>query len=489
MKNVFKDIPEFTELDIRATRLSSGDGRYQVTPEFQFVRHSTLLPPTILNNHSVLDLGSCLGATGAWALSNGSTSYTGVEIQKGFSEKSSELLSMHFRDKDYKIVTSSFDEFFSTDTQTYDVVVSFGSIYNSTNVEGFIEGLAKKSNKYIVIDTIIPKLITKLERGGSQIDHHSIAMTEYLDSLMVHETGETVAISSARPTVGAMGFLLDRYGFTLKHDYTEMFRKQYPEILRYYVIFEKTDTKRKTLPSSTEAFTGENPIIMPFDAAKDEVLNEMKIGWKFGRGVSEIFDTHARQHIPDYDRVIDLSVDVCKKFITDPANDRIIDIGCALGETIKRLFINEFHNLVGVDSSQHMFDKVKDTHFAYWVLDDKCPGIKEEYSAVLCNWTLHFIQDKQSYLSSVFDAMKQGSFLILTDKTCNEGTELELYHDFKRKQGVSDTEIQAKAESLKNVMFINDESWYVDTLTNLGFTKISVLNKAPCFTTFIAFKP
>ena len=74
---------------------------------------------------------------------------------------------------------------------------------------------------------------------------------------------------------------------------------------------------------------------------------------------------------------------------------------------------------------------------------------------VLCNWTLHFIQDKFSYLECVYHGMNPGGMLILSEKTENSGYALEQYHLYKERQGVSREDIEAKAASLKGVMFLS----------------------------------
>jgi hypothetical protein len=40
----------------------------------------------------------------------------------------------------------------------------------------------------------------------------------------------------------------------------------------------------------------------------------MGTDWKFNKFVAETFVDHARKHIPNYDAIIDLSVDICKLF-------------------------------------------------------------------------------------------------------------------------------------------------------------------------------
>ena len=91
-------------------------------------------------------------------------------------------------------------------------------------------------------------------------------------------------------------------------------------------------------------------------------------------------------------------------------------------------------------------------------------------------------------MQDIYENLKPGGFLILSDKTCNTGIDLELYHKFKQSQGVSPEEISVKAASVKNIMFIDEPVWYINTLTQLGFKPVTVINAAPCFTTFLARK-
>jgi tRNA (cmo5U34)-methyltransferase len=207
--------------------------------------------------------------------------------------------------------------------------------------------------------------------------------------------------------------------------------------------------------------------------------------WKFDQTIAQIFSEHARQHIPDYDRVIDLSVDLCTQKVS--VDSPILEIGCAIGETIKKLHHVGFSNLHAVDNSQAMLDQCPATMAKYYC-SDQFPKISTKFKAILCNWTLHFIRDKNSYLQSCFDHMEPGGFLVLTEKTENTGLALEQYHHLKALNGVSDEQIKAKAESLIGVMFVDSVSWYLDTLKNIGFQQVYIANANWCFTTFVVVK-
>ena len=205
--------------------------------------------------------------------------------------------------------------------------------------------------------------------------------------------------------------------------------------------------------------------------------------WKFDDRVADIFEQHAEQHIPNYLSVIQKSVDLCELMLHK--NSSIIDIGCATGKTLQELHRRGFKNLHGVDNSQPMLDKI-DPNIAKLYLSKHLP--LGSYDAALMNWTLHFVNDKWKYLDDIHKGLNPGGFLILSDKTSNETPYLDLYHKFKLSKGVSPEEIQAKARSVKNLMYINDQQWYKSALMATGFRDISIISADWCFTTFVAFK-
>jgi ubiquinone/menaquinone biosynthesis C-methylase UbiE len=204
--------------------------------------------------------------------------------------------------------------------------------------------------------------------------------------------------------------------------------------------------------------------------------------WKFDNNVAANFVAHARQHIPNYDLVIDKAVAVCQHLFGP--DDAIIDVGCATGETLRRLSQAGFQNLVGVDCSSNMLDHCQAP--ARLILSDQLP--QGPYHAVICNWTLHFIVDKQTYLKSIYQQLVPGGILFLTDKTSKNPLAIEFYHRFKHQQGVSQQEIIDKARSVESIMFIDSPAWYFDVFSDLNFHDVLVADASWCFTTFLAKK-
>ena len=208
----------------------------------------------------------------------------------------------------------------------------------------------------------------------------------------------------------------------------------------------------------------------------------MNAVWQFDHTVALTFVEHARKHIPNYDIVIDKCITLCDKFLSK--DSAIIDVGCATGETLKRLNQQGFTNLTGVDSSQPMLDQCKVP--ARLICSHEFPSIL--FDAVLCNWTLHFIRNKLDYLHEIYNHLTPDGMLVISDKTNLDPAMIDLYHKFKSNAGVSDNEILNKAASIKDIMFINSLQWYIDTLSNIGFKNIQIIDASWCFTTILCRK-
>lgn len=204
--------------------------------------------------------------------------------------------------------------------------------------------------------------------------------------------------------------------------------------------------------------------------------------WKFDSKLAPNFVDHARKHIPDYDKVIDISVELCEDLYQK--HSTIIDVGCASGETLKRLHSKGFKNIYGVDNSQAMLDECPND-IAKYILSDRYPTNLPQMDVIICNWTLHFIKDKVSYLKSIKDNLKTDGTLILSEKTTLDPLMISKYHEFKIQNGVTQEEIKVKEKQLLDVMFIDDIEWYINTLKEIGFSKVNVINAHYCFNTFI----
>lgn len=113
----------------------------------------------------------------------------------------------------------------------------------------------------------------------------------------------------------------------------------------------------------------------------------------------------------------------------------------------------------------------------------------------VANYTLQFIRPpkRQELVNEIYKNLNKGGIFIMSEKILYEDAFLsknmiELYADYKERQGYSKIEIAAKREALENVLIPYSEKENLDMLKNAGFEKIESVFKWVNFETFIAFK-
>ena len=204
--------------------------------------------------------------------------------------------------------------------------------------------------------------------------------------------------------------------------------------------------------------------------------------WEFNAQVAEQFDSIAHREIPDYQRVIELSIALIGK--SDLSQPKIIDVGSATGYTLKCLYDSGYRSLYGVDSSADMLSR--SFQQATLIESNFFPGEHAPFDFVLANWVLHFIPERRDYLAAIKQSLAKNGTLILTEKLQCSDRVHDLYHDFKRCNGISEEEIRSKQQRLQGVLIPHPLSWYLDTLNELGFEQVEIINAHTAFVTFIA---
>lgn len=201
--------------------------------------------------------------------------------------------------------------------------------------------------------------------------------------------------------------------------------------------------------------------------------------WQFGEEVAARFDEEAHIHIPHYEEVIEKCIEVAR---TLPKDARIIDVGSATGYTLEKLRMAGFTDVWGVDSSRAMLahSRVKEN----LIESDVFPSHLGPFDLVLANWTLHFVEERESYMRDIRSALKPGGIFILTDKMTSPPDIEAQYVDFKRAQGLSEEAIAAKAAALVGVLTTRPLEWYTETLKKLDFQP-EILDTSCGFTTIL----
>ncbi|MCR1809851.1 carboxy-S-adenosyl-L-methionine synthase CmoA [Sulfurospirillum sp. hDNRA2] len=222
--------------------------------------------------------------------------------------------------------------------------------------------------------------------------------------------------------------------------------------------------------------------------------------FEFDEDVAVVFDDMLERSIPFYKEVIELTCDCIVRHVSPCAS--IVDLGCSTANTLLTLYkkSDKSYRLLGVDNSEAMLHLARQKVHAYgaqmsFLNADITEVALEPHDAIIANYMLQFIRPLQrsAFVQKLYDALKpQGIFLlsekiVFDDKVLNKQM-IDVYYDFKRKQGYSDFEIAQKREALENVLIPYTEQENKAMLEEVGFETIETLFKWGNFATFIAKK-
>jgi len=495
----FDEHPVFYQDDNRRYR-----GFNPTSKAFLEAKFDVLLPAHLVKGKTILDLGSCYGAAGQWALFNGAKQYTGVEVQQNFVSQSRQWLA-HWGDQ-VEIVQQDVRGFLrAAGDQSFDLVLLAGVLYHFVDTKQIIDEACRVSREQVVIETNYPPSM----RSGKL--PQNVAMTEYITDQEVNldHGNQSMLGVSATTSISALDILFRLNGFakredklsfpvgpdTVIYDESRMGSSdlQIRFAVRYYLDAEQAlTTLESTLPDHSGQLRSweTDPLAQARTSAYQQQAKSLSSdaepgAWQFDAQVAEVFDGIARREIPDYLRVIDLCVRVIDK--GENRQPKIIDVGSATGETLRQLHQAGYRELYGVESSADMIARSFDQ--ATLIHSQAFPEAHGPFDYVLNNWTLHFIRNPLSYLEAIKRAMVPGGTLILSDKVSSSQRTHDLYYDYKRANGVTEVEIEKKRQQIEGVLVTYPFSWYLNALNNLGFEQIEVINANTAFVTFMAVKP
>lgn len=475
--NIFESSPEFIDLDCRRTRVY-----HPTTKETVYKKCQVQLPKELIENKTILDLGSALGAAGHYALSNGAKHYTGVEIQNYYVNHSNLLLNKYWDDSKFIIIQQEIEEFLNekiSQNIKYDYVLAAGVIYCFLDIVSVLNKLCKITKEALVIETINYPESTSSKNHGEILVTTTQPMVKTVDDDIAKNYYEGIA---SRISINALDIVMSTNAFTRSEDLLlpEKFEESYDPFREQYHAFENGIFAplryiARYFRGSHETCTLKNGII------NGDSVNINNATWVFDETVAERFQHEAETNIPSYHTVINKSLEFANKHLNK--SDKIIDVGSALGYTMHKFINAGFTNILGVDNSTAMIDKSMHTQLV--IHSDTLP--KYKYKLVMMNWTLHFITDKISYLSDIYNSLENTGYLILTDKCLQSDIVKDMYYDFKRKHGVSEEYILQKEQNLIGVMKSVPVEWYLNSLRNIGFT-VDIIHSDLGFTTFLCKK-
>jgi hypothetical protein len=254
--NIFKEQPDFIDLDPRKDRKIG----YAVTPEFMLVRHQAILPPKLVHGKRILDLGSCLAATGAWCLSNGASFYQGIEIDDQFVKDSTFCLQKYYPNDTWAISKKSIEEFLSNIEERFDILIASGIMYGSEDPAKLLQQFCNSAD-IIVIESMQTETIFHtqiLSRKTLDVIAQDPRIIEFLESSsyitvgrrgMVASGNKTIQFPGFNPSMGAIKFIMAQFGFDCHdHAYRELRNKipsEYSPTKRFALHFKKNPKLEK----------------------------------------------------------------------------------------------------------------------------------------------------------------------------------------------------------------------------------------------------
>jgi SAM-dependent methyltransferase len=472
----FDDAPGFYLDDNRRFRRSN-----PITKETLTAKMSVQLPEGLVRNKTVLDLGSCLGAAGQWALFYGASRYVGVETQEDYVVKSRELLASHGNRAE--IVHGDIRSFLAAaPSQQFDVTVAMGVIYLFFDPHALVKELCRVSKEAVVIESVFPALAGKGAHPGSMY-------TEYRFDQDVNMADGNYSLSgiAAAPSPAALDVFFRLCGFVNRDGLLS-----FPERADL-AIYSQAARQRPGVASRFAVRYFGMPDQMPLKTLEENLPTRSgrRRAWDddpaYARGTA-VLNSVARllstsdapqgadgrttpPSLPNDERRIEKTVEILRKSaFSDP---KIIAVGGAVGATLDRLHEAGFRRLFGSGRADDMPARISGE--AAWIRCEAFPDEREAFDAIVANRAPPVIRPRERYLQALAEALRSGGILILTEKILSGDLTQSLYDDYVRPNEGTD-------ESSP----LYPPEWHIKTLTELGFRSIDVVDADYAVATWIA---
>ena len=259
--------------------------------------------------------------------------------------------------------------------------------------------------------------------------------------------------------------------------------------------------------------------------------NELGEKFSFSKEVASVFDDMLPRSVPYYNENIALIAELLE------GRRAICDLGCSTGNLLLFLAqnVSGIEILCGVDNSTAMLEIAKAKANAYGakitlieadILDfdfsvsslrgesmdspkqstnqkmdchnsTRCVESRNDglFDAIIANYTMQFIRPpkRESLCKKIYENLQKNGIFIMSEKLVCEDKWLDkrlidIYHNFKAKNGYSKTEISKKREALENVLIPFSQNENIAMLEDAGFRAVEVVFRFGNFATFIALK-
>ncbi len=235
--------------------------------------------------------------------------------------------------------------------------------------------------------------------------------------------------------------------------------------------------------------------------ARDEIFNEpLKKQFVFDEKVAAVFDDMIERSVPFYRQNIDLIVSLLLRRVKPGM--RIVDLGCSTGAFLIELArrIGSDATLIGIDNAPAMIERARRKAEAMESgVEFVCADIMEydlsSVDIVVASYTLQFIRPpvRSSAVKRIFSALNEEGLFVCSEKVLMQSPLLnrdmiEIYYDYKKMQGYSDTEIARKREALENVLIPYTIEENLAMFKEAGFRYTDTIFQWANFATMVAEK-
>jgi len=222
--------------------------------------------------------------------------------------------------------------------------------------------------------------------------------------------------------------------------------------------------------------------------------------FEFDEQVAAVFDDMIERSVPFYRQNIELIVDLLLRRIQNGM--RIVDLGSSTGSMLIELArrCSKEVTFTGIDNAPAMVELARKKAEAFDVkVDFVCEDImKYNFSGadiILSNYTLQLIRPiiRTDAVKKIYDSLNHGGLFICSEKILMQNSWLnkqiiDIYYDYKQRQGYSKSEIMQKREALENVLipYTIEENRLM--FKSCGFESVDTFFQWGNFATMEAFK-
>jgi len=222
--------------------------------------------------------------------------------------------------------------------------------------------------------------------------------------------------------------------------------------------------------------------------------------FEFDEAVASVFDDMINRSVPFYNEVRQLIISLILSEEED--NKKVLDLGSSTAKFLLDLNnqMSKDMKLKGIDNSKAMLERATKKCQAFGANIELSYSNMLDYNyldedIVVANYTLQFIRpiERVKLIKKISNSLKDDGLFIFSEKVIFRDKILDkklidIYYDYKKRQGYSQYEISQKREALENVLIPFTIEENIQMCKDAGFKQITTIFQWANFVTFVAKK-